>query len=117
MTFIQDLEAGAISVEHQIVDFLNTNPIGEMIKADAKACIHALEQIAKDDLTQAVTAIGVAVLAGLATGGTDAAIAAGIVAANEEFKLINKDLQEKTITTLVTTITNQVNPAASQIAK
>jgi hypothetical protein len=117
MTFIQNLEDGAISIEHQIEDWLNTNPIGEMIKADAKDCIHALEQIAKDDLTQAVTAIGVAVLAGLATGGTDAAIAAGIVAAEEEFKLINKDLQQKTITTLVTTITNQVNPAAAEIAK
>ena len=117
MTFIQNLEADAIAIEHQIVNWLNTNPVGLMIEQDAKACILALEAVAKSDLTQAVTAIGVAILSGLATGGTDAAIAAGIVAATEEFKLINHDLQQKTITTLVTTITNQVNPAAANIAK
>ena len=117
MTFIQSLEADAIAVEHQVANWLNTNPIGLMIEQDAKACILALEAVAKSDLTQAVTAIGVAILSGLATGGTDAAIAAGIVAATAEFKLINQDLEQKTITTLVTTITNQVNPAATQIAK
>ena len=117
MTFIQNVEAEAIAIEHQLVNWFNTNPIGKMIEADALACIHALEKVAKDDLTQAVSAIGVAVLAGLATGGTDMAITAGIVAAEEEFKLINHDLQQKTITTLVTTITNQVNPNAADVAK
>lgn len=117
MTFIQNLEADAIAIEHQVANWLNTNPVGLMIEQDAKACILALEAVAKSDLTQAVTAIGVAILSGLATGGTDAAIAAGIVAATEEFKLINHDLQQKTITTLVTTITNQVNPAAANVAK
>jgi urease accessory protein UreF len=117
MTFIQDIENEAISLEHQLANWFNTNPVGQMIEADAKACITALEKIAKDDLTQAITAIGVAILAGLASGGTEGAIAAGIVAAEEEFKYINQDLQQKTITTLVTTITNQVNPTAAQIAK
>ena len=117
MSFIQNVEAEAIAVEHQLANWFNTNPIGKMIEADALACVHALAKVAKDDLTQAVTAIGVAVLAGLATGGTDAAIAAGIIAAEEEFKLINHDLQQKTITTLVTTITNQVNPAAANVTK
>jgi hypothetical protein len=117
MTFIQNLETDAIAVEHQVANWFNTNPIGLMIEQDAKACILALEAVAKSDLTQAVTAIGVAILSALATGGTDAAIAAGIVSATAEFKLINKDLEQKTITTLVTTITNQVNPQAASIAK
>jgi hypothetical protein len=117
MTFIQNLQADAINIEHQVANWLNTNPVGLMIEQDAKACILALEAVAKSDLTQAVTAIGVAILSGLATGGTDAAIAAGIVAATEEFKLINHDLQQKTIITLVTTITNQLNPAAANVAK
>ena len=39
MTFIQNLEADAIAIEHQVANWLNTNPVGLMIEQDAKACI------------------------------------------------------------------------------
>lgn len=84
-------------------------PIGAAIEADFKAAIAELEQVAAADLENAVKVIGLAVLGGMATGGTAGAIAAGIASAQVEFKSIGKDITAKTVNTLVTTVVNQVS--------
>jgi hypothetical protein len=97
--------------------------IGQIIEADMKAAIAELEQVTTVELENAVKVIGLNVLSALATGGTNAAIAAGIVSAEQEFKAIGKDITERTINTLVTTVVNQVSdkispaPAAAPAAK
>ena len=85
------------------------NPIGQIIEADFKAAVSELGSIAVADLENAVKVIGLAALAALASGGTSAAITAGIAAAELEFKSLSKDITSQTIATLVTTVVNHVS--------
>jgi hypothetical protein len=85
------------------------NPVGAAIEADFRAAVAELEKVAVADLENAVKVIGLSALSGLASGGSAGAIAAGIAAAEVEFKTLGKDITSKTLTTLVTTVVNQVN--------
>ena len=85
------------------------NPVGAAIEADFRAAVQELQSIGVAELENAVKVIGLQVLGALATGGSSAAIAAGITAAEQEFKALSKDLSTRTISTLVTTIVNSVH--------
>lgn len=85
------------------------NPIGNMIENDFRAAVAELQSVAVADLENAAKVIGLSALAALATGGTSAAIAAGITAAETEFKSLSKDISTKTLNTLVTTVVNQIH--------
>ena len=97
-----------------VFNWFNHSSIGQQIEADFKSAVGELEQIAAADLEAAVKEIGLASLAGLATGGTSGAISAGIASAVEQFKKLEADVSTKTINTLVSTVVNQVSTAASQ---
>ena len=99
-TIEQDLSA--------IQKWFNGNPVGAAIEADFRAALADLEKIGVAELENAVKVIGLQVLGALATGGSSAAIAAGIASAEVEFKALGADLASKTINTLVTTVVNQV---------
>ena len=105
MSFFQTLENDFAAVKH----WFEGNPIGQAIEADFKAAVAELERIAVPELQNAVKVIGLNVLTALATGGPSAAIAAGIVSAETEFKTIGADVSAKTISTLVTTVVNHVS--------
>jgi len=109
MTFFATLEQDVAALGK----WFNGNPVGAAIEADFKAAVAELESIAVADLENAVKVIGLAALTGLATGGTAGAIAAGIASAETEFKSLGKDVTSKTLTTLVTTVVNQVSAATT----
>lgn len=105
MSFFATLEADIAAIEAKFAG----SAIGSALKADYEACLAALETIGVADLEASVKAIGVAALGGLATGGTAGAIAAGIAAAETQAPLVEKQIANAEITTLVSTITNQVS--------
>jgi hypothetical protein len=110
MSFLNTVEADLKAVE---IWFTGT-PIGKAIEADFKAAVAELEQVAVADLENAVKAIGLSALGGLASGGTNGAIAAGIATAIEQFNSLKTDISTKTINTLVTTVVNQVSSNTAQ---
>ena len=70
--------------------------------------------LAPKDLEAAVEKIGVAALGGLATGGEEGAIAAGIAAAPAAFEAAEADISKTTTTTLVSSIVQGLKvPSAS----
>ena len=104
-TIEQDLAA--------IKKWFDGNPVGAAIEADYKACVAELEKVTAAELENAVKVIGLNVLASLATGGSAAAIQAGISSAVVEFKVIGADISHKAINTLVSTVVNQVSTATT----
>ena len=108
MSFYKTVEADLSAVKN----WFEGTPIGKTIESDLKLALAELEKIAASDLENAVKVIGLAVLGGLASGGTAGAIAAGIASAQVEFKAVGQDVTQKTINTLVTTVVNQVSAAA-----
>jgi hypothetical protein len=109
MSFFNTLEQDFFAVKK----WFEGNPVGAAIENDFRLATAELEKIAVADLENAAKVIGLAALAALSTGGTSAAIAAGIAAAELEFKSLGKDLAARTVTTLVTTIVNQVSAATA----
>jgi len=105
MSFFNTIESDLLAVKK----WFEGSPVAAAIEADYKACVSELSQIAAADLENAVKVIGLQVLSALATGGTSAAIVAGITAAEIEFKALGKDIAAKAVTTLVTTVVNQVS--------
>jgi len=106
----------------KVETWFQTSPIGQTIEADAKAALSELEKVSVADLENVVTLIGTTVLANLATGGTaataagvGAAIEAGIAAAIPAFKAVGADVASKTVTTLVSTVVNQLAPHAASV--
>jgi hypothetical protein len=91
-----------------LITFIEGTTLGQQLEADVKGAIAELKSISETDLKTAVTAIGVAALGGLATGGTTGAIAAGIAAAPAAFAAAGKDISNKTTSTLVTSIVNSL---------
>lgn len=109
MSFFNTIENDLAAVQK----WLAGNPITAAIEADVKAALADLEKIGVAELENAVKVIGLQVLGALATGGTTAAIAAGVTSAETEFKALGTDLASKTINTLVTTVVNQVSVATT----
>jgi hypothetical protein len=109
MSFFNTLEQDVAALGK----WFSGNPVGAQIEADFRAAVTELEKIAVADLENAVKVIGLAALGGLATGGTAGAIAAGIASAQIEFKTVGQDISTKTISTLVTTVVNQVSAATT----
>ena len=105
MSFFTTLENDLAAVQK----WFSGNPVTAAIEADFKAALADLEKIGIAELENAVKVIGLQVLGALATGGSTAAITAGVAAAETEFKALGKDLAAKTINTLVTTVVNQVS--------
>jgi len=111
------------TIEADIAGLFNTNPIGEAIKSDAQLALAELEKVTVSDLEAVVKQIGLAVLSSLVTSGVGtsasaaAAIAAGIAAAEAGFRGVAADVTTKTLSTLATTVVNQVSalplPAAN----
>ena len=110
MSILSDIVAEAITLEHKLLAAFEASPVGKMIEDDFKAAIKELESVAAHDLMIAVKTIGIAVLEALATSGgnTSAAIAAGIAAAGPAFRAAEVDISQKTVTTLVGTVVNQL---------
>jgi len=114
MTFFSDLGNEVKHLEEGVVQWFATNPVGQVIEADFKATIKELETVAVQDLEAVVKQIGLAVLESFATNGVStqaavaSAIAAGISAAVSGFKAAGTDISTKTISTLATTVVNQV---------
>lgn len=94
----------------KVIIFIEGTTLGQQLEADIKAALMELESVSEADLKIAVTAIGVAALDGLATGGTAGAIAAGIAAAPAAFEVAGKDISNKTTNTLVTSVVNSLQP-------
>ena len=109
MSFFTTIEQDFVAVKK----WFEGNPVGQAIEADFRAAAAELETIAAADLENAVKVIGLSVLAALATGGSSAAIAAGISSAVTEFKALGADVSHKVINTLVTTVVNQVSTATT----
>jgi len=105
MSFFNTIEQDLAALKR----WFDGNPVGAAIETDFRMAVSELEKIAVADLENAVKVIGLAALTGLATGGTAGAIAAGIASAEVEFKSVGHDLSAKTITTLVSTVVNQVS--------
>jgi hypothetical protein len=110
MSILSDIVAEVITLEHKLLAAFEASPVGKMIEDDFKAAVKELESVAAHDLANVVKTIGVAILEGLATSGgnTTAAIAAGIAAAGPAFKAAEADISQKTVTTLVGTVVNQL---------
>lgn len=109
MSFWNTIEQDFMAVKK----WFDGTQIGQVIESDMKATIAELESVGAADLENAVKVIGLSVLGALATGGSSAAIAAGIASAEQEFKSISKDITQKTLNNLVTTIVNQVSANTS----
>ena len=111
VTLRDDIEAPF----EKLITFIEGTTLGAQLEADVKAGLAELESISEADLKTAVTAIGVAALGGLSTGGTTGPIAAGIAAAPAAFEAAGKDISQKTTSTLVTSVVNSLSaaPAAS----
>ena len=109
MSFFTTIENDLIAVKK----WFEGSPIGAAIEADFKAAIAELEKVTIVELENAVKVIGLSVLGAFATGGSSAAIQAGISTAVTEFKAIGADISHNTINTLVMTIVNQVNAATT----
>ena len=105
MSFFNTLEQDFLAIKK----WFEGNPVGRAIEDDFRACAAELEKIALADLENAVKVIGLNVLGALATGGSSAAITAGISSAITEFKALGADVSHKAINTLVTTVVNQVS--------
>jgi len=105
MSFFNTLEQDFLAVKK----WFEGNPVGQAIENDFRSAVSELEKIAVSDLENAVKVIGLNVLAALATGGSAAAIQAGIASAVTEFKALGADVSHKAINTLVTTVVNQVS--------
>jgi len=105
MSFFTTIENDLSAVK----SWFEGTPIAHAIEADFRAAVQELQSVGVADLENAVKVIGLSVLGALATGGTTAAIDAGIATAVTEFKAIGKDLTAKTLNTLVTTVVNQVS--------
>jgi len=104
------------TIKGDIEEFFIKNPIGHAIEADAKMAWGELIQIAENDLKIIVEQIGTAVLASLVASDSYSAhdkvataITAGINAAVAGFKAVGKDVAVQTLTTLATTVVNQIN--------
>jgi|APCry1669189101_1035198.scaffolds.fasta_scaffold01883_9 1-aminocyclopropane-1-carboxylate deaminase/D-cysteine desulfhydrase-like pyridoxal-dependent ACC family enzyme len=111
MSFFNSVEQDFFAVKR----WFEGNPVGAAIEADFRAAAAELEKIAVADLENAVKVIGLNVLAALATGGSSAAIAAGISSAITEFKAVGADVSHKAINTLVTTVVNQVSAQTTPV--
>ena len=109
MSFFNTLEQDFMAIKK----WFEGNPVGAAIENDFRMAVAELEKIAIADLENAVKVIGLSVLSALATGGSSAAIAAGISAAVTEFKALGADVSHKAINTLVTTVVNQVSAATT----
>jgi hypothetical protein len=109
MSFFTTLEQDFVAVKK----WFEGNPIGNAIENDFRSAVAELEKVAVADLENAVKMIGLNVLAALATGGSAAAIQAGIAIAITEFKAIGADVSHKAINTLVTAVVNQATIATS----
>lgn len=109
MSFFTTIEQDFFAIKK----WFDGSPVGATIEADFRFAVTELEKIAAADLENAVKVIGLSVLGALATGGTSAAIAAGIASAEVEFKALGKDVAAKAITTLVTTVVNQVSTSTA----
>jgi len=114
MTFFTDLGGELKGLEGDVVGWFKTNPVGQLIEDDFKSTVKELEAVTVQDLEAVVKQIGLAVLEAFATNGVSsqaavaAAIAAGIQAAVVGFKAAGTDITTKTISTLATTVVNQV---------
>lgn len=97
----------------KVITFVEGTNLGQQLEADVKGALAELESISEADLKTAVTSIGVAALGGLAAGGTEGAIVAGIAAAPAAFKAAGKDISTKTTSTLVTSIVNSLATPAT----
>jgi hypothetical protein len=110
------------NIVSSVEGWFNTNPVGTMIENDFKAAVKELETVGLADLENIVKLIGVTVLGSLvASGGaTPAAVAsaieAGIAAAIPAFKSAGADIANKTVTTLVSTVVNQLGDTAASLA-
>jgi len=107
------------TIKANIENFFHKNSIGIAIENDAKIAWAELVQVAEHDLKQIAEQVGTAVLAVLASPGAlnpqavaAAAITAGIEAAVVGFKAAGHDISVQTLSTLATTVVNQVNKAA-----
>ena len=112
MSFLETIKA-------DIEGFFQKNPIGIAIESDAKVAWGELISVAEHDLKTIVEQMGTAALAVLASPGAlspqavaSAAIAAGIEAAIVGFKAAGKDVTVQTLSTLATTVVNQVSVKA-----
>ena len=113
MSFLETIKA-------DIDGFFQKNPIGIAIESDAKAAWGELISVAEHDLKTIVEQMATAALAVLASPGAlspqaiaSAAIAAGIDAAVVGFKAAGHDITVQTLSTLATTVVNQVNAKAA----
>jgi hypothetical protein len=104
------------TIKADISNFFSSNPIGKAIESDAKVAWDELLTVGENDLKQVVEQMGTAILTVLASGGASnpqalaaAAIAAGIDAAVVGFKSAGKDITTQTLSTLATTVVNQVS--------
>jgi len=104
------------TLEINLSKFFATNPIGKALEADAKVAWGELVFVAENDLKQIAEQMATAALAVLASPGAlspqaiaSAAIAAGIDAAVVGFKAAGHDITVQTLSTLATTVVNQVN--------
>ena len=110
MSFLETIKA-------DIEGFFQKNPIGIAIESDAKAAWGELISVAEHDLKTIVEQMGTAALAVLVESPgalspqavASAAIAAGIEAAIVGFKAAGKDVTVQTLSTLATTVVNQVS--------
>lgn len=105
MSFFNTIEQDLAALKK----WFDGNPVGAAIESDFRMAVAELQQVAVTDLENAVKVIGLAVLGGLASGGSAGAIAAGIASAEVEFKSLGQDITTKTLNTLVTTVVNQVS--------
>jgi hypothetical protein len=111
MSFFTTIESDLMAIQK----WFNGNPVVQTIENDFRIAVSELSQIAVADLENAVKVIGLSALSALATGGTSAAIAAGIISAEAEFKSLGKELAAKTVTTLVTSIVNHVKTQTTPV--
>jgi hypothetical protein len=111
MSILSALETIETDVKH----FFAENPLGKAIESDAQIAWAELIAVAEHDLKNIVEQMATTALAVLASPGAlspqaiaAAAIAAGIDAAVVGFKAAGHDITVQTLSTLATTVSNQV---------
>jgi len=100
--------------------FFHKNPIGKAIEKDALLAWNELVTVAEHDLKHIAEQMAQAILAVLASPGAVspqavaiAALSAGIEAAVVGFKAAGHDISVQTLSTLATTVVNQVSVKAA----
>lgn len=88
-------------------ELLSESTAAKIIDNAYNAAVAELKTIGVQDLEAAVEKIGVAVLGAL-SGGTDAAISAGIAAAVPAFEALGKQITATTVNTLATSVVTQL---------